>query len=121
MAQYPIERISEEGVRRAAAYLAIPRGYDGELHWSAGDVLATGDGRTFAFAAEVLRFLEGFASRRSLIAFAHVLHLLRLLRPLPETLPPAPPFALLRSAFRQSRRDFRNAGAFAALLCRDVP
>jgi hypothetical protein len=114
-------RDSDSGVRRAAAYLTIPRGYDGDLRWSAGDVLEYSDGRTFAFAAEVLRFLEGFASRRPLIAFAHILQLLRLLRPVPETLPPAPPFAVLRAAFGQSRRDFRNTGAFAALLCRDVP
>jgi hypothetical protein len=112
----------EHELRRAAAYLAIPRDYCGDLRWSAAaDVLEYADGGTFAFAAEVLRFVEGFASQRPLIAFAHIVHLIRLLRPRPETPPPGPPLALLRSAFRQSRRDFRNAGVFAALLCRDVP
>jgi hypothetical protein len=117
-----VQTASEHDLPRAAAYLAIPRDYSGDLRWSAAaDVLEYADGGTFAFAAEVLRFLEGFAAQRPLVAFAHILHLIRLLRPRPETPPPGPPLALLRSAFRQSRRDFRNAGVFAALLCRDIP
>ncbi len=116
----------ERNAARAAAYLAIPRDYcsdlGGGLHWSAaGDVIEFADGTTFAYAAEVVGFLEGFASQRPLVPFGCILRLLYLLRPRPETTPAAAPFALLRSAFRQTRRDHRNAGVFAALLCRDVP
>jgi hypothetical protein len=110
---------------RAAAYLAIPADYCSDLggvRWSASaDALEFADGSTFAFAAEVVRFLEGFASQRPLIPFGCVVRLLHLLRPRPETPASAPAFVLLRSAFRQSRGDLRAAGAFAARLCRDVP
>jgi hypothetical protein len=116
----------ERGAARAAAYLAIPRDYCGDLggglRWSAaGDVIEFADGTTFAYAAEVVSFLEGFGSQRLLAPFGCVLRLLYLLRPRPETTPASPAFALLRSAFRQARRDHRNAGVFAAQLCRDLP
>jgi hypothetical protein len=116
----------ERGTARAAAYLAIPRDYcsdlGGGLHWSAaGDVIEFADGTTFAYAAEIVGFLEGFASQQPLVPFGCVLRLLYLLRPRPETTPAAPAFARLRNAFRQTRRDHRNAGVFGALLCRDVP
>src|SRR5262249_3349255 len=115
----------ERSAARAAAYLAIPRDYcrdlGGGLHWSAaGDVVEFADGTTFVYAAEVVGFLEGFASQWPLVPFGYVLRLLYLLRPRPETTPTSPAFALLRAAFRQTRRDHRNAGVFAALLCRDV-
>jgi hypothetical protein len=117
-----VEQDAAGGVRRAARYLAIPRDDPSGLRWSTpADVLEHAGGGTFAFAAEVLHFLEGFASGRTLIPFVHILQLLRLLRPRPETSSPSAPLALLRNAFRQSSRDFRNAGAFAAVLCRDVP
>jgi hypothetical protein len=111
---------------RAAAYLAILRDYSGDLggglRWSAtGDVIEFADEVTFAFAAEAIHFLEGFASQRPLIPFACVLRLLHLLRPRPETPPVSPAFALLRSAFIQAQRDYRNAGVFAAHLCGGVP
>jgi hypothetical protein len=120
MRQGVARRDRESGIKRAAAYLALARGGAGGLRWStAADVLEYSDGSTFAFAAEVLTFLEGFASERPLIAFTCLLHLLRLLRPRTETPPPA--FARLREAFQKNGRDFRNAGVFAAQLCRDVP
>jgi hypothetical protein len=51
------------------------------LRWSASrDTVEFSDGRTFLFAAEIASFLEGFASRRALMHFGHVLHFLYLLR-----------------------------------------
>jgi hypothetical protein len=111
---------------RAAAYLGVLREYTsdlgGGLRWSAtADAIEFADEVTFAFAAEAIHFLEGFASQRSLIPFSCMLRLLHLLRPRPETPPVSPPFALLRTAFRQAHRDYRNAGVFAAHLCGGVP
>jgi hypothetical protein len=111
---------------RAAAYLAIPRDYvcdlGGGLHWSStGEAIECSDQATFAFAAEAILFLEGFASQRPLIPFGCVLRLLHLLRPRVEALQVSPPFALLRTAFVQAGRNYRNAGVFAAHLCSGVP
>jgi hypothetical protein len=116
----------ERRTARAAAYLAIPRDYTrdlgGGLRWSAADdVIEFADGSTFAFASEIVQFLEGFAAQRPLVPFGCVLRLLYLLRPRPETPAPYPGFSLLRAAFRRARGSLRNAGVFAALLCRDVP
>jgi hypothetical protein len=122
MGQGIVQRKQESGIQRAAAYLAIAPDPCADLRWSAAaDVIEYCGGGTFAFAAEVVHFLEGFASQRPLVPFACLLHLLRLLRPRAQAPPSAPAFARLRDAFGQHGRNFRNAGAFAALLCRDVP
>jgi hypothetical protein len=96
------------------------RALDG-LRWSpAHAYLEHGDGRTFAHALEVFAFLEGFAGRRKLIHFGHVLHFLYLLR---HGAVPTPwyDFAPLCRAWRAAGRPARTAGAFCALLCKDVP
>jgi hypothetical protein len=107
---------------RPEEYLVIPEGYGaclGRLRWSeAGDAVETGDGKTFAFAVEIIHFLEGFAAQGRLIHFAFLLHLLALLRPT-RIRPPSPP-SLLSEAFSSPGRNVRNAGAFCALLCRDI-
>src|SRR5262249_36971358 len=79
------------GMTSPAAYLLIPpkSAEDrGGLRWAPlFDPIETREGRTFAPVEEVGSFLEGFASRRPLIHFAHVLHLLVVLRwgePRPE-------------------------------------
>ncbi len=99
----------------SAAYLHIPPDYArhiGGLRWAmAGDAIDSLDG-TFALVEEVVSFLEGFASRRPLLHFAHMLHLLYLLRQ-------GDP--VLSRAWREAGRAARPAGAFLAELCRDVP
>jgi hypothetical protein len=113
-------------VSRVPHYLQIPEEYAGALggvRWSpAHDVLLLPEGpeggeTTFAFNAEVLSFLEGFAAQRPLIHFAHVLHLLRLLR---EGGWPRRVFDPLRASYRAAGSLPRNAGAFCAWLCRGV-
>lgn len=109
---------------RFMAYLRIPSVYASglrRLRWSAtGDVLEFDEGNTFAFAAEVFPFLEGFVSQRPLIHFAHIVHLLFLLKY------PGTPFlgrsdSMLSSAFHTTQRPYRNAGVFCAILCKDIP
>jgi tetratricopeptide (TPR) repeat protein len=104
------------------AYLLIPGKYADALRglrWAAGhDAVETEDGRTFALAEEVASFLEGFASRRPLIHFAHVLHLLSLLR-VGRTA--GHDFDHLALAWREAGRPARTAGAFLAGVCGDVP
>src|SRR3954447_24890726 len=100
---------------RVAQYLRIPEGYAaalGGLRWSAdGEAVERGDGSTFAFAGEVVSFLEGFASQRALIHFALLLHLLRLLRQGPLRAEHCPELEALGRAFREAGRGHRNAGA----------
>jgi hypothetical protein len=104
-------------------YLQIPRGYCqwlGGLRWSYTlDAVEYEDVGTFAFAADIARFLEGFASQRPLIHFGSVLHLLHLL----GYGRIAPPIELvaLRTAYRDAGRPARNAGVVCAQLCRSLP
>jgi hypothetical protein len=105
-----------------AAYLLIPADYAGHfrgLRWAPFcDAIETADGRTFTLVEEIGSFLEGFASQRPLVHFAHVLHLLYLLR---QGQTPRHDFASLAQAWRQAGRPARTAGAFLATLCDDVP
>jgi hypothetical protein len=109
---------------RVSEYLLIPEEYAaplGGLHWSAsGEAIDRGDGSTFAFAGEIVGFVEGFAAQRPLVHFTHILHLLYLLR---RDLYAAPrdERTALREAFRKAGQLHRNAGAFCAVLCGDVP
>jgi hypothetical protein len=103
---------------RAGDYLRIPEDYvaslDG-LRWSeAGDAIETDVGATFALTQEIALFLEGLTERRPLIHFGHVLHLLHMLKR-------GGAFAALRHAYEKMHFPARNAGAFCALLCDDVP
>jgi hypothetical protein len=109
---------------RLANYLVVPANYSTslrDLRWSSsGDALEFGDGSTFAFRAEVFRFLEGFAAQRPLIHFGHIIHLMYILRE------PGTPFLgrsddLLPRAFTLAGRPQRNAGAFCAVLCANIP
>jgi hypothetical protein len=105
-----------------AAYLMIPPDYTHDLRglrWSAlYDAIETDDGSTFALVEEVGLFLEGFASQRPLVHFAHLLHLLYLLR---QGTTPRHDFSDLVQAWREAGRPARTAGAFLASLCDDVP
>ena len=69
---------------RFTAYLRVPTHYAAGLrglHWSPdGDAIEFGEGGTFSFLGEIFPFLEGFVSQRPLIHFAHILHLLYLLK-----------------------------------------
>ena len=74
--------------RRAALYLQIPEAYCrsfGGLRWAQyGEAVEFLDGpdagRTFAFAAEIARFLEGLLTPgKSSLAFGCVLHILYLI------------------------------------------
>ena len=66
-----------------APYLEIPESYSrwlGSLRWSeTRDAIEYEDIGTFAFAAEIGLFLEGFDSTKPLVHFGFVLHLLHLL------------------------------------------
>jgi hypothetical protein len=109
---------------RVADYLRIPSGYAeavDQLGWSAaGDAIEFWNRETFALTPEILGFLEGFASQRPLVPFAHVLHLQYLLRR--GCLPSSPhDFSALSEAFRKAGMNPRNAGVFCAVLCRGVP
>ncbi len=103
---------------RARDYLRVPEDYVvclDHLHWSeAGDAIETAAGATFALTQEIALFLEGFASRRPLIHFGHILHLLHMLKR-------GGSFAALRRAYEVADHPARNAGAFCALLCTKVP
>jgi hypothetical protein len=108
---------------RVAEYLRINARYAaalGGLRWSAdGEAVEYGDGSTFAFAGEVVSFLEGFASQRPLIHFAYILHLLCLLRR--ERTPVGGAPSPLFHAFREAGQFHRNAGAFCGVLCAELP
>jgi hypothetical protein len=115
----------------ALEYLRLPTDYGetlGAFRWSStGDCVEYADGRTFVFQQELTQFLEGFASRRPLIAFPYILHLLHLFgkgRGHSDTPLIGRVFAgsdELSRAFARTGRPLRNAGAFCALLCQHVP
>jgi hypothetical protein len=91
------------------------------LHWSGDlDAVEDGEGRTFATVGEVLLFLEGFAAQRPLMHFSHVLHFFFLLRH-GEAGTLRSNFNRLGKAWRDAGRPARTAGAFCAVLCREVP
>jgi hypothetical protein len=109
---------------RFLSYLRIPRHYTAGmkgLRWSpSGDAIEFDNGNTFAFPGELWPFLEGFLAQRPLIHFAHILHLLYLLK-MKRT-----PFLgqneeSLPKAFSLAHLPYRNAGVFCALLCKDIP
>jgi hypothetical protein len=121
-------------MNRSANYLRIPDGYEGNrysLAWSAsGDAVDRFDGSTFAFAAEIAQFLEGYSSVGRLIHFPYILYLLHLFdtKMLEPGLPRFGPGRELldRSeelawAFHKAGRPLRNAGALCAWLCREIP
>jgi hypothetical protein len=103
------------------SYLFLPGAYChylGGLSWSPEERgLVYPDDRTFAFSEEIAQFLEGLSSSGHPIHFAHVLHLLSLLRQ-PNTQPEASRLARL---FTRAGRSLRNAGAFCAVVCHGVP
>ncbi len=109
---------------RAADYLRAPSDYCarlGGLRWSElSDAIEKGDGSTFAFAVEVIGFLEGFALKRPLVHFGYVLHLLALLRD-PRREPTRAHFGRLHRAYREAGSPPRTAGVLCALLCDAVP
>lgn len=107
-------------------YLSIPPGYDStyRLRWSgSGDAIETPDGKTFIVAAALSPFLEGFAAQRPLIHFAHILDLLRLLGHCDVMLSGLSirESNRIKAAFRRQGNPLRNAGAFFAVLCANVP
>lgn len=110
----------------ADAYLHLPEAYArwlGGLRWSvAGEALEFPDGKTFVFSRELSLFLDGFATGRDPIHFAHLMHLMHLLLRGPLTLGDADAFPMdLPGAFSVLGRPHRNAGAFCAMLCEGVP
>ena len=118
--------------RRAAFYLQIPADYCrsfGGLRWAqygeAVEFLAgPAGGHTFAFAAEIALFLEGFqAAGRPSPGFGFVLHLLYLIGLGDRANGPSPGRCVERiaAAFRALGCPLRNAGALGAWLCRDAP
>ena len=116
---------------RPEDYLAIPDDYCrwlGGLRWSPNREAVEfeadrEEGRTFAMAAEVALFVEGFQSGAPLVCFGFVLHLLHLLGMGARVAPSASARRVegLAQAFRATGRPVRNAGALAALLCRGLP
>lgn len=103
-------------------YLDIPPDYCeplGKLRWSAlADAIEGDDGRTFALTPQLLAFLEGFASRRPLVHFGHVLHFFHLLRVRKTA---RHDFTTLAMAWHEAGRPSRTAGVVCALLCAEVP
>jgi hypothetical protein len=118
--------------RGAALYLQIPAAYCrsfGGLRWAQyGDAVEFLDGvdagRTFAFAAEIARFIQGLhGPGRSTLAFGFVLHLLYMigLGDRAQAHGSAQGLERIAGPFREEGRPLRNAGALCAWLCRDVP
>jgi hypothetical protein len=118
--------------RRAALYLQIPADYCrsfGGLRWAQyGEAVefleGPAGGHTFAFAAEISLFLEGFqAADGPSPGFGFVLHLLYLIGLGDRANGPSPGRCLDRIAvaFRALGCPLRNAGAMGAWLCRDAP
>ena len=121
-------------MRRVREYLQIPDDYRTPTRWLVG-LRRRGrrpDGSTFAFAAEIALFLEGYALVGPLIHFSYMLKLLRRFdarlaepdapgRPGPGPGEPAQKSDALAIAFREAGRPLRNAGALCAWLCRDIP
>jgi MoxR-vWA-beta-propeller ternary system domain bpX0 len=112
-------------MNRVADYWYIPQDYvheTGGVRWDhRGDTLIRiSDDSTLAFAAEVGFFLEGFMLRRPVIHFGCVILLLDALR---QKARPDGPSDLRRlgTAIRRTPRNYRNAGAFCAILCDSVP
>jgi hypothetical protein len=107
-------------------YLHIPNEYCEDwargLHWSEeGDAVELQNGVTFALTHEISLFLEGFIAGRRLIHFGHILHLLRLLgRGCRCVLPIPDRGATLHDKYLETGAPLRNAGAFCAVLCRNV-
>ena len=118
--------------RQAALYLQIPADYCrsfGGLRWAQyGEAVEFLDGpaggHTFAFAAEISLFLEGFqAANGPSPGFGFVLHLLYLIGLGDRANGPSPGRCLDRIAvaFRALGCPLRNAGAMGAWLCRNAP
>lgn len=105
-------------------YLRLPDNYArylGGLRWApGGDAVDLADGSTYAFSFQVGAFLEGYIAHGPLIHYGHVLHLLDFLRRRE-----GPPDGTVRrqvaQAFQAGGRSHRNAGAFFAAVCRDLP
>jgi hypothetical protein len=108
----------------AAQYLVIPSDYGialDRMRWStSGDVLLVGEGQTFAFAQQLWPFFEGFMAVRPPLHFAHMLHLVHLMG-LGSINKIDEGTVELRRAVLQAGRPMRNAGVFAAHLCRELP
>jgi hypothetical protein len=94
--------------------------YFGGLRWSSRDnAVVYADGRPFVFNGQVALFLEGFAAGGSLINFNLILHLLDLLEGQGKSY--TPEIVWLRAGYAKAGRPLRNAGAFFAHLCSDIP
>jgi hypothetical protein len=110
-------------VTPAERYLRLSYAYCDELgglRWSfQEDAVITKDGSMFAFSEEIALFLEGFASCGRLIHFGYMLHMMQWLRETDHN--PKPEIRKLNRAYAASWRQPRNAGAFCAILCRDLP
>src|SRR5262249_48904173 len=117
--------------RRAALYLQIPAAYCrsfGGLRWAQyGEAVEFLDGpdagRTFAFAVEIARFLEGYVSGGgSFIHFGSVLHLLYLIGygDRAQVTNRRQCLAPIVEPFRLLGNPIRNAGALCAWLCREI-
>src|SRR2546421_649489 len=102
-------------------YFTLPRDYAawlGGLSWQeTGEVIEYADQSTFIFPGQVMLFLDGYTAQGPLIHFAYMLHLLSLLgygrRPSAAE--------EMQRAFTEAGRPLRNAGAFCAVLCRQIP
>ena len=107
-------------------YLVLPRDYCdwlGGLRWSADeDAIVYRAGRIFAFPEEIALLLEGYAATRKPLHFGHMLHLLDLLCCSPRgDRTYAAKIQEVVQSIRQPGTSVRNAGAFAAVLCPEVP
>jgi len=110
-------------MKRGRSYLRLPLVYaaylDG-MRWSSSDNILEHNGGTFLFAPEIADFLEGFASRRPVLHFPLMVHLLTLLIRGPNRDADRQRWRLWDS-YLGSDRNLRNAGAFCADVCRSLP
>jgi hypothetical protein len=106
----------------ALAYLRMPRTYVdeiGRVRWSDRfDGLVYDGGVELLTYEELAEFLEGYVSQEPLVSFGFLLHWLVLLCARNAVHPEQ---ARLHASFEQERWPWRNAGAFAACLGKDLP
>ena len=105
-------------------HLASMETLAGKFRWGEnGEAIEFSDGRTFLFTPQLAQFLEGFATQRPLPHFSYLMDCVQMLGIAHATYEgmSGPFVKRVRYAFEQAGKPLRNAGAFFASICVDVP